>query len=353
MKAKVKMPSAPGRGQLGKLQTYATPEAWANTITTVSNADFICTAFAQINLDHETVWVTGFREDPALVPHYKWGGQPVLPFPRSINPDHNNYVAVSSFGIGDDGLYHRRKANFGRKYAVMVDDVGTKVSPAKLLLPPNAIVETSPWNFQAWYFLATPESDRIRAERLIKGMIASGLTADGADPGMNGVTRYGRLPVGVNTKAKYTALLRHPFEQRLVHWSPVERFGIDEIASAYGIDLSVAPVGERRVYARKPGQRPPPSSCGNDPMLELLERIDLYLENIPSFDGAHHIVCPWVHEHTDEDPTGTAYFEPSAENAWRGGFKCHHGHCQHRTIADLDNFAARLEQLCKDFRHDK
>ena len=45
---------------------------------------------------------------------------------------------------------------------------------------------------------------------------------------------------------------------------------------------------------------------------------------------------------TDEDTTGTVYFEPSEENEWRGGFKCHHGHCKTRNIIDLDYFVQRL-----------
>lgn len=349
MRAKMKMPSAPGREQLGKLQTYATPEAWTNTITSVSNADFIGNAFALIDLSREALWVTGFREDPALVSHYKWGGQPIPPMSKFIRPNHNNYVAISSFTAGSDGAIRRRKANFGRLFMVMIDDIGTKISPEKLLLTPNAVVETSPGNFQAWYFLATPESDRDRAERLIKGLIASGLTADGADPGMNGVTRYGRLPVGINSKGKYVSMLGYPFEQRLVVWSPVERFTLDEIAAGYGVDLTMPMAPKKRTAAIKQSARLAlPADHDGDPLLELLERADLYLDSIPGLDGAHHIVCPWVHEHTDEDPSGTAYFEPSDDNGWHGGFKCHHGHCQHRTIADLDNFAARLEQLRKE-----
>jgi hypothetical protein len=308
------------------------------------NIKFICHAFLGITND-EVPWVTGFPGDPHAVRHDRWGGRPALPLPWFIQPGHNNFIAVSSFKRGDDGQSHRRKANFSRLHLVMVDDLGTKVPMNKLLLPPSALVETSPGNYQGWYFLNPPEADRLRAERLIDGMIAAGLTADAADPGMKGVTRYGRLPVGINCKDKYVEKLGRPFVQRVAIWSPTMRYGIDEIARAYGVDMTVAARHRtpRRQIAR--GEALAGIASTAEGSLDLLARADLYLEPVIGTEGAHRIVCPWVHEHTDEESSGTVYFLPSDENNWRGGFKCHHGHCQTRTIADLTFFLARLQQI--------
>ena len=52
-----------------------------------------------------------------------------------------------------------------------------------------------------------------------------------------------------------------------------------------------------------------------------------------------HVRCPWVHEHTGGDEGGTAYFEPSAQNGFAGGFKCLHAHCAGRTVADVHKLA--------------
>jgi len=52
-----------------------------------------------------------------------------------------------------------------------------------------------------------------------------------------------------------------------------------------------------------------------------------------------HVRCPWVHEHTGGDEGGTAYFEPSAQNGFAGGFKCLHAHCSGRNVADLHKLA--------------
>lgn len=353
MKLNEKQPSAPARRHLGQLGNdhaytrgqYSSGETTWQKATKVAspNHDFIAHAFFQVSLG-ETPWVTGFAGDPNDVHHATWGGRSALPLPGFICDSNNNFVAISSFKRGSDGRFHRRKQDFAAMHVVMLDDVGTKIPHDKVVLPPSVLVETSPDNFQAWYFLTQPERDRRKAEALIKGMIASGLTADGADPGMNGVTRYGRLPVGVNGKAKYVAKLGSPFVQRIAIWSPKTRYSIDEIAGAYGVDTSSSakPTTCDRKRARKsaiPGITDSTNGC-----LELLVAASLYIDAATSTKGGHRVICPWVHEHTDQETSGTVYFEPSDQNDWRGGFKCHHGHCQERTIADLNHFFIRLLQ---------
>ena len=307
----------------------------------ISNHNFLANAFAVCGND-ETPWVTGFPGDPNAIHQAMWGGRSALPLPGFIRDRNNNFVAVSSFKRGSDGKYHRRKQNFSAMHVVMVDDVGTKIDHNKLALPPSALVETSPANFQAWYFLSQPERDRQKAEALIKGMIASGLTSDGADPGMNGVTRYGRLPVGVNGKAKYVEKLGGPFIQRVATWSPELRYSIDEIANAYGVTMTMP---AKRCTTGRMRSRKDLIPGSTDSHLVLLDSAGLYIEPISSLEGGHHIICPWVNEHTDQEPSGTVYFEPSDQNNSGGGFKCHHGHCQKRTIADLNHFLIRLLEL--------
>jgi hypothetical protein len=311
-----------------------------------TNRNFLAYAFSGVT-DTEMPWVTGFLGDPLSVDRALWGGRNALPLPWFIRPAHNNYIAVSSFLPAPDGMYHRRKNQFSRMHLVMVDDVGTKVPMGKLALPPSALVETSPGNYQAWYFLNPPEADRSRAERLIDRMVANGLTADASDPGMKGVTRYGRLPVGVNGKAKYVEKLGHAFVQRVKVWAPTQRYSVDEIASAYGADMT-APLDSCAPRRSRSRARFTPAGCAlgsGDDFLDLLNAAGLYIEPVGSLDGAHHIVCPWLPHHTDEDPSGTVYFVPSAENDWYGGFKCHHGHCQHRSVGDLGYFLNRLQEL--------
>jgi hypothetical protein len=259
-------------------------------------------------------WHCFLRGDPRTAKPWLWSGTPLPAGRRPIAPDDANcYIVVSSFTEAK-----RRKVNFAALHAVMVDDIGTKITPAKIALPVSAAVETSAKNWQGWYFLDKPLTDRALAERLIDQMIEKGLAAS-SDPGMSGVTRYGRLPAGVNGKHN------PPFRCRLALFAPDRRYSVDELAEAYALDLAAPP------------PRPAPKVRhvrGDDlDVLALLRAANLYQRDRGG--GAHDILCPWVDEHTDRGETGTAYFEPSGENNNHGGFCCHHGHCRDRSIGDL------------------
>lgn len=307
----------------------------------MTNSAFLIAAFRKC-LKGEAPWVTGFPGDPASG---YWGGVATLRgLPAFINPKNNNYVCVSTFRAGEDGQWRRRKANFAAMHVVMVDDIGTKVPKSRIALEPSVLVETSPDNYQAWYFLDPPETERARAELLIDRMIAAGLSTDAKDPGMRGVTRYGRLPVGRNGKPAYAERLGGPFVQRVAVWQLERRFSLDSIAQAYRLDLTPEPARIRSIT--RPSKRP-------DDLVPILEGLGIYVEPLGGIEDAHRIVCPWVHEHTGRDETGTVYFGPSEENAWHGGFKCHHGHCMTRGIKDLQYFlrvVARFQQTRKTSR---
>lgn len=308
----------------------------------ITNGEFLEAMFADLP-DGAAAMVCGFAGDPHQADRTAWIARPWMfgkPLPW-CGPMTNNYLAVSSFLPDPElGKYRRRKATFARLHAVMLDDLGDGPG-AKLpmrhadRLPVSALVETSPRNHQAWLFLEADgdTDDRERAERLIERMIAQGLAAD-ADPGMSGVTRYGRLPVGVNGKAKY---LEHgrPFAVRLVRWNPEFRYTVREVAQAFGLDLTAtrqAPAAVPRPDDAELARR-----CdGFAALLELVAHAGLY--QTATGEGRHDITCPWLHRHTGRDKTGTVLIEPSAANKWRGVFKCHHGHCKRLFIEDVLRF---------------
>ncbi|MAE50888.1 MAG: hypothetical protein CMH27_03680 [Micavibrio sp.] len=73
--------------------------------------------------------------------------------------------------------------------------------------------------------------------------------------------------------------------------------------------------------------------CPDDnPVISALKARGFYKKELS--DDRHELTCPWLHEHTDQIDSGTAYFEPD-ENYPIGGFKCLHGHCAHRNVHDL------------------
>lgn len=267
-------------------------------------------------------WVAGFRCDP-YHPTARWGGCPVNgQIPDLIEPDGNNYLAVSSFRVGDDGRIHRRKANFAALHLVMVDDVGTKVPIGAVALEPSYLLETSPGNYQAGYLLAEPVTDRALAEAVVDAMVAQGLATDGKDPGMKGVTRYGRLPWGINNKPALVAEQGQPFKVRLAEWEPDRRYTLDEIIEAYGLKLGTT----RATHDRQPSAPP-----ADDPLFNWLAARG-QVQGPANAEGWIPLSCPWLDEHTDRADTGAAYLPP-------GGFKCHHGHCESRTVHDLRAWA--------------
>lgn len=292
----------------------------------LSNADFIAHAFAGIGAD-EVPWVAGFPGDVAKAPHSVWFGAPAIPIPRFIKAAHNNYVCVSTFKRAEDGKHRRRRDCWSGLHMVLLDDLGTKIPFDALRLKPSCLVETSPSNFQAWLFLTQPERNQQKAQALVDGLIAAGAS----DPGAGNLTRYGRLPTGINGKAKY-AKDGQPFTHRVHVWAPEQRYTPEQIANAYGFDLAAA-------SKPRPKRTAKPVGAGYVP---ILEAAGLYLEPIRGIEGGHRIICPWHEGHTGKDTTGTAYWEPSEENGMHGGFKCQHGSCAHRTIADLTFFVARL-----------
>lgn len=286
-------------------------------------------------------WVTGFDHDPAAssedgkVQAIAWGGSTYETSRDRIAPDHNNYLCISTFRPGEDGKVRRRTALHDKTFALMIDDVGEKVPADRIRLAPTFKIQTSPKSQQWWYVLDKPETSGPRVKALIDNLINAGLMTDNRDPGMRGVNRYGRLPFGVNTKAKY----RRPDGSypgvKLVEAPRWEaRPSIEAFASAFGVSLDPPPAIE---VSHAPGREA--AEAFNRDLLMALEIEGLYKEDRGG--GKHEITCPWVHEHTGEADNGTAVFEagyvdPSTGEIYMlGGFKCHHGHGEDVTLRDV------------------
>lgn len=296
----------------------------------VGNQDFLKTVFCG-GLGSARPVVVSFKEDPRAVPKKSWSGEPwqgnsgqTVDLPA----DANNFFSLAVFMPDESGQYRRKKARFQALYAVMLDDVGSKVPTERVTLPPSWVIETSPGNCQAGYLLREPLADGLVADRLMNAIIAAGL----CDPGAGGPrARLARLPVGVNGKHA------PPFVSRLRVWFPDLRYSVEELYA--GLQLEMArPERPRRPESSSTIERPadgdpvwiPPP--GENAVLAALRNRGLY--KAPLGEGKHDITCPWVQEHTGEVDGGTAYFEP--DELWPiGGFKCQHGHCAKRHTSDL------------------
>ena len=292
---------------------------------TTATGRFLATLFGK---EADKAWVTGFKQHPYAPGELKdkeaagklaaqmWGGGLYRAKKARLTPDANQYIAISLFKQGEDATTRRRKANFVQMRAVMVDDIGPKIDPKEIKLPLTIKVETSPGNCQGWYALDPTDPDTRDADlcaRLIERMVAAGLTKDLTDPGMKGVTRYGRLPEGVNNK-----LGRDPWKVVMREHHPKRLYTIAQIAEAYGLDLTAPP---KRNGTRQEGH----GEASADSLVDRLAEAGL--NPTANGEGKFNITCPWIADHTDEVDSGTAYFEPGESNGWAGGFKCHHGHC--------------------------
>ena len=275
--------------------------------------------------------VCGFPGNPFTAPPNAWRPRPWRPGREmNVEPNWNVYITVASFGRAADNSFRRRTDTFAAGRALMVDDVGTKVNP-KIVehMPPSAVVETSPDNFQWWYFLDSPERDRDRFDGVIRSFIYSQLL--GSDPGMNGVNRVGRLPGFINGKPAHNGW-RIPLRE-----CNGRRWSLGELIDGFKLKL------EGRRSASAPTMI---SSTAKDrahlwaATMGLLRDLKMMKRSESDPSGWTEMHCPWSEGHTDRADTGAAVRRPHEDNGWYGGFRCHHGSCAGRGWSELSSWVA-------------
>ena len=282
----------------------------------MNNEGFLKIVFGR---DYKKAHVTSFPDDPLNISDDRrracWAGGRFENY--KLSPGDNQFFTISTFNL-DEGKSRRRKNLFRATHVIVLDDVHEKIEIVKALkLPtPTYILETSPGSEQWGYVLMAPCTDANRVNNLLDGLVAAGMTQDGKDPGMKGVTRYVRLPEGYNTKKNKNGGI--PFQCRLVSMEPMNLYTLEELAEPFGIDLDAIRSsdfqGERKTVSDHP----------------IFETPIVVKEQLSP--GRFDIVCPWVDQHTKQSDSGTAIFT-NADGSL--GFKCHHGHCEDKTARDL------------------
>ena len=274
--------------------------------------------------------LTQFRGNP--YESADWRARPLTSM-RQLDPAANVYLTVSAMRRNARGEYRRRKDNFAAGLLLMVDDVGTKV-PWDVVepLPPTAMIETSPDNFQAIYMFDRAWDDREAFTRLISGFIERQLL--GADSGMSGVNRVFRPPFGRNSKPRYGA---EGWGVRMTQWHPERRYSPQHVAEAFGVELSGPP------------RRPVPRGATADQaglirhfveVRAALRAAGMLKTEEPNLEGWQDVRCPWTAEHSGGADNGAAIRHPDEANGWHGAFRCHHGHCAERGWRELTGWLA-------------
>ncbi len=249
--------------------------------------------------------------------------------------DTSNYFTVSLFNPAGDGKFARKKELFIRQFVFVIDDVGTKLLEAEVraVMPPSTYeLETSPGNWQYGYRL-TNGTDARALDALICAIVDDpDINPSLKDPGMKGVTRVARLPVGSNNKESVKAKNGGAgWPHRMKVWAPEIAYSVEDLAFWLGIDLSPTALEKFKDIAG--ARRATAEELGADPILKLFDMKEMLLDATPNDNGFVSVICPWAAEHSDS--RNEAGYRPGS-----GGFQCHHGHCESRNMNDLRQWVA-------------
>lgn len=193
----------------------------------LTNAEFL-NAILPPMLPGEYGWWNGWRGNPRAK-DFNWGGRP-FDAPEAVGgqANQNTYFSVALLRGEAKGRKARQKATFSRLFCV-VQDEGEPIDG----LEPTWVLRTSikggAPNLQVGYRLSEPVTDPGVADRLHKGLAASGRIK--ADKSGNNIVRYVRLPVGSN--GKYDP----PHPHKLIEFNPERVVTLAEFCAAAGIDL--------------------------------------------------------------------------------------------------------------------
>jgi len=283
--------------------------------------DFVAEMYSFVPEDAR-IMLCQFRGDPTIDGRGKWTARILRRDYDIIDPWANVYFCVSAMKQDRRGRWRRRKDNFAGGLLLMIDDIGDGQGakfPLSVLdpLPPTALVETSPDNFQAIYMFDSLLTDEHKFEALIRAFIREKFL--GADTGMAGVNRVFRPPIGVNAKPKYGG-----WRVKCRQWNPENRYSIEQIVDAFGLDLMPQPRRATRL-ATIPKSERYTAWLDTWRFLKAAGMIKRYPDDDYE-DGWIDIVCPWTDEHTDGADTGAAVRPPAPENEYTGAFRCHHSH---------------------------
>lgn len=257
----------------------------------VTTEQFLNAIFVDVP-DDEAVCVSLKREGPWL----------------QVRPDHKRfqqpgpwYFCVSTVADTGKTTLRRRAIDFRCAYAVVLDDIGTKIPESKVLatgLAPSWVMETSPGNKQYGYCI-DPTTDGDLFEALMTALGDAKFT----DPKTTDRTRVMRVPGSINDK------YAEPFAARLLEWLPETDYTIEEMIS--GFRLPSLEIVKKNFSAM--GKR-----AESDPVFDWLLEEGLVIQDKGEWVD---IICPLADTHTDPRPD--AGYRPKDVDG-SVAFKCWH-----------------------------
>jgi hypothetical protein len=218
----------------------------------VTNSQFLNLAYGDLVDDYG--WTTSFRADPGSGPPELWMGQPWTGSDSQRvridgRPEDNNFFCVA---VMSGGEAKRHKSQFTRLAVLLADDV----DPKELLGSAPYILQTSPGRYQAGVVLDSADPD-VRNVDLVEAVVRemSGRGLISADRSGNSIVRYGRLPVGSNTKARNG----EPFRTHLIAQPDGAYYSLSDAAATFGVDLETLRTQEPQVSPERLESRQKPA----------------------------------------------------------------------------------------------
>jgi hypothetical protein len=318
-------------------------------------------------IPHDERLLVGYSPgDPADTENSKWWPAPHKTG-KYVPCNTNNYICISSaiqtpHEKTGKLRYWRSDANFGHGLAIMIDDIGDgKGSKGSMtieyfsnVLQPTAVVETSPGNYQIWYFFDKPEKDKQLFKNFLRSFVDQVLSS-GGDKTIKDITRFGRMPGGINGKEKYKVegkswIVRFAEDG----WKPENRYSIEDIAKAFHVRIVESMHVKQKFdalefehdaifyhLAEHYLQRMKMGEAGNG---------DLVMNG----SGKYRILCPWAHHH-DHGDTGAHFRGPIVGSEVDFVFSCSHSACQGTVAQNYTNAEgekiSRYRGYKKTWRH--
>jgi len=282
----------------------------------VNNKEFLTTLFGD---EWGRAHVTSFPDDPNDITIDRraicWAGGLAGKGLDKMGAGDNQYFTISLFNFDEKkGKARRAKDLFDACFVIVADDVREKL-PVEMVekLPiPTYKMHSSAGSEQWGWVLSEPCESRDQVDNLLDGLVSKGLAPTGRDPGMKGVTRYVRLPEGVNSKSS-RLIEGAPFQCYVSEWNPDLGYTIETLAAVFDIDLGAG----RHNLVVDAADESSPLVLGHPiwPHLTVTGYGD---------DGWVRVDCPNADKHSSSDASGGAF--RIAEDG-HVEYQCHHGAC--------------------------
>lgn len=282
----------------------------------IADGEFVCVSEAKPKADGSGVWFFNHLETDRA--WRKWDAA------KQARAFYYNVSTISG-ELNDKGTMVRRgRANLVRYHVLVLDDIGQKTGEPPV--EPSYKLESSAGSFQ-WGYLLEPGTDFDRYEALVDAIHKLGF----GDAGAGGSYRLVRVVGSANLKPG-----RDNFRSRITEWEPDRYWTLDELAEAFGVDLSKVPLTSAATTSKTGGAE---AMEGIDPMLDWLAA-----EGHVTKDGGAQwveMVCPWADAHTSG--SNTAGYSPLGRGDGRWvtsrSFSCKHEHCADKKLKDLVKWA--------------